>query len=113
VINVSAPSIVTAQDRADDCRSSCRDSTQSGISIEKSANRFPIVAFRNIEPFDLFPELDRHIVIADRKYSCLDVDPAGLINRHSFCFDAFLVFFAASRCVFLRRAARFRMLSLP
>jgi hypothetical protein len=77
MINVAAPTIVTAQVCADHERSNKCDPTQSAISFQEPPNVFAIVAFGKIETFDPFPQFNRRIVIVDSKLARLDVDLAG------------------------------------
>jgi hypothetical protein len=69
MINVPAPPIMAAQRHAHDPRSIGCDPTQSRIPGKKPHNAFFVIAFRNFEPLNTLPQLNRGIVIVDRKFS--------------------------------------------
>ena len=73
MINVSTPTVVTAQHRPDDFYSVCRDPTQTRIALQKPADRLPIVTFGNVETLDPVPQLDSGIVIVDAKFTSLNL----------------------------------------
>src|SRR6266513_2734903 len=72
MIDVSARSSVTAERDPAARRSICRDAAQARIAREKLRDTFPIVAFRDLDAFDPFPQLARGRVILDRKFPRLN-----------------------------------------
>ena len=70
MINMPAPAIVAAQRHAHDHRSIGCHPAQSRIPSKKPRNAFFVIALRNFEPLNSFPELNRGVVIVDRKFSC-------------------------------------------
>jgi hypothetical protein len=73
VINISPSAIVTAQHRANDCRSFGCHAAQASILFQESPDCFPIVALRNVQTFDPAPEFDSPVVIFDAKLPCLNL----------------------------------------
>src|SRR6266513_1634771 len=73
VINVSAASVVTAHCHADNCRSVDCHSAQPRVARYKLSDAFFVVAFGNLQTFDLLPELKRRLVIVDGKFPSNDL----------------------------------------
>jgi hypothetical protein len=69
MINMSAPPIMAAQRHTHDRQSIGCDPTQSRIPGKKPRNAFFVIAFRNLEPLNPLPQLNRVVVIVDRKFS--------------------------------------------
>src|SRR5437762_13085084 len=69
MINMSAAAIMAAQRHTYDRRSIVCDPTQSRLPAKKPPNAFFVIALRNLEPLNAFPQLSRGIVIVDRKFS--------------------------------------------
>ncbi len=69
MINMPAPAIMAAQRHPHDHRSIGCDPTQSRISGKKPRDAFFVIALCNLEPLNSFPQLNRGIVIVDRKFS--------------------------------------------
>jgi hypothetical protein len=106
VINMSAPPIMAAQRHTHDRQSIGCDPTQSRISGKKPRNTFFVIAFRNLEPLNSFPQLNRGIVIVDRKFSrvnsFLHVGANKLSMHRALLISAFLSCSASSSQLLLR-----------
>src|SRR5689334_812927 len=81
MIDVSAPSIVSAEDCADDFVSIRSDPTQLRIPLEKALDCLAVVTFRYIKPVDPIPKFDRSTVIFDAKVACLNLHCPEILAR--------------------------------
>jgi hypothetical protein len=82
MINITATPIMAAQHSPDHGRIIHRDSAQTGVSLQKSSDRFAIVTFGNVEAFDPVPKFDCRLVILDSKLSRLDRHRAEISSEH-------------------------------
>src|SRR2546423_7246476 len=85
MINVPAPAVMAAQRHAHNYRSIGCDPTQSWISRKKSRNAFLVIAFGNLNALNSLPQLNRGIVIVDRKFSranCVLHEGANNLSMH-------------------------------
>src|SRR6185369_2272116 len=102
MINVPAPAVMAAQRHAHNRRSIGCDPTQSWISAKKSRNAFLVVALCNLKALNSLPQLNRGIVIVDRKFSrvnrVLHVGATNLIMHRAFLISAFLSCRILSSC---------------
>src|SRR6266568_8406382 len=94
MINMPAPAIMAAQRHPHDHRSIGCDPTQSRISGKKPRDAFFVIALCNLEPLNSFPQLNRGIVIVDRKFSranrVLHVGANNLSMHRALLISAFL-----------------------
>src|SRR5213080_1452378 len=94
MINMPAPAIMAAQRHTYDRRSIGCDPTQSRIPAKKPRDAFFVIAPRNLEPLNSFPQLNRGIVIVDRKFSranpVLHVGADNLTMHRALLISAFL-----------------------
>jgi hypothetical protein len=73
MINISAASVVTAQCDANDRGAIGRHSAQPRVAREKVGNAFPVITLGNLKTLHPLPQLKRRVVIANGKFSRLDV----------------------------------------
>jgi len=73
MVNISAPSVVTAQGNANNRRAIGRHSAQSRVPREKVGNAFSVITLGNLETLSPLPQLKRRVVIANGKFSRFDV----------------------------------------
>jgi hypothetical protein len=73
MINISAPSVVTAQCDANNRSAIGRHSAQPRVAREKLGNAFPVIPLGNLKTLNPLPQLKRPIVIANGKFSRFDV----------------------------------------
>src|SRR6266446_1594225 len=94
MINMPAPAVMAAQRHAHNHRSIRCDPTQSWISAKKPRDAFLVVALCNLKALNSLPQLNRSIVIVDRKFSrvnrVLHVGANNLIMHRAFLISAFL-----------------------
>src|SRR6266403_3493932 len=95
MINMPAPAVMAAQRHAHNRRSIGCDPTQSWISAKKPRDAFLVVALCNLKALNSLPQLNRSIVIVDRKFSrvnrVLHVGASNLNMRRALLDFSFLV----------------------
>jgi hypothetical protein len=73
MINISAPTVVTAQYDTNNRSAVSRHSAQSRVAREKVGNAFPVIALGNLETLNPLPQFERRTEIPNGKFSRFDI----------------------------------------